>query len=531
MSRAASSAGSRGTKGSRMSRSSYRRVAPTSQVDEALFGNTDTPSAAKRAGSQGGGRRGGPAAADVVSMESIEKLLGNRPQANAPDSTVITSDDLDRMRNASTIVSQAELMETRKAMAATKAEQQAKAKARKERMIAAEADRKKAAPKSDSENIQIAKNNATLATAKSKMDEELDDVKAMNQMMAYAKCVTIRDAQISEKVEMQMEMEEEERRLDTIMEIERVKSIQRTAEVEAAKAKERRSGALVIVDQIKEREAQRELELEQKDIEQQMMLKHIQKMEEEDRQALEEKRKAGQALLHQVLSANEAQIEKKHEYKLLEEAEEQQRLQYLIEKEARENAIKEEADRIKAEKEAETLRLRAAQEKAADTKSAEDELRAKRAQEAAEREWREKELAAAMGAQEKQEAMKIARNVQKREKERKLAEQAQLEKLEFERILQVQAEADTRDREEAEHRIATNVHHSNELRDTIARNEVERKQQRAKFLSEGGKLEGRMAAEAAKIEAIKQRKLEEMRTMGVPDKYRTELMRHKVAVG
>ena len=91
MSRAASSAGSRGTKGSRMSRSSYRRVAPTSQVDEALFGNTDTPSAAKRAGSQGGGRRGGPAAADVVSMESIEKLLGNRPQANAPDSTISLS--------------------------------------------------------------------------------------------------------------------------------------------------------------------------------------------------------------------------------------------------------------------------------------------------------------------------------------------------------------------------------------------------------------------------------------------------------
>merc|ERR1719329_1060145 len=129
--------------------------------------------------------------------------------------------------------------------------------------------------------------------------------------MAYAKCVTIRDAQISEKVEMQQEMEEEERRLDTIMEIERVKAIQRASEVEAAKAKERREGALVIVDQIKIREAQRELEMEQKDIEQQMMLKHIQKMEEEDRKALEEKKVAGQKLLEQVLSANESQIEKK----------------------------------------------------------------------------------------------------------------------------------------------------------------------------------------------------------------------------
>jgi hypothetical protein len=205
MSRAASSAGSRGTKGSRMSRSSYRRVAPTSQVDEALFGNTNTPSAAKRAGVAAPGGRA-PAAADVVSMESIEKLLGNRPQINAPDSAVISGGDLERMRNAATIVSAQDLAATRQQMQQTKAEQQAKAKARKERMMAAEAARKANAPKSDSENRTVAKNNATLSVAKQKLDEELDDVKAMNQMMAYAKCVTIRDAQISEKVDMQQEM-------------------------------------------------------------------------------------------------------------------------------------------------------------------------------------------------------------------------------------------------------------------------------------------------------------------------------------
>eukprot|EP01043_Picozoa_sp_COSAG02_P072912 COSAG02_NODE_13951_length_1327_cov_1.427524_1_plen_150_part_10 len=150
MSRAASSAGSRGTKGSRMSRSSYRRVAPTSQVDEALFGNTNTPSAAKRQGMPGTGRKGGVAAADVVSMESIEKLLGNRPQINAPDSAVITGGDLERMRQAATIVSAQDMAMTRKSMAEQKAEQQAKAKARKERMLAAEAARKANAPKSDS---------------------------------------------------------------------------------------------------------------------------------------------------------------------------------------------------------------------------------------------------------------------------------------------------------------------------------------------------------------------------------------------
>jgi len=525
MSRAASqtaSSRSGGTKNSRASRSSYRRVAPTSQVDEALFGNTNTPSAARR-----------QAAADVVSMEAIEKLIGGggMPKTAAPDSTVISASDLARMRGAATFVSPEEMRATRAAEDQNKAQRMQKARERKERMMAAEAEAKSRTKKTASEKISIAKGNATLSKAKAKLDEELDDVKKMNQMMSYAKCVTIRDAQIGEKVEMEEELNGEEARLDAIMEIERVKAIQRAAEIEAAKAKTRRAGALVVVDQIKEREAQRELEMEQRDIEQQMMLKHIQKMEEDDHKALEQKVFKGRELLAQVLDSNQAQIEKKQEYKLLEAAEEEHRLQYLMEKEAKEAALRSESDRIKAEKEAETLRLRAAQEKMADTKAEEDALRAKRAQEASERDWRNKELSAARSAGEKQQAMKIARNVQMREKERKLAEQAQLEKLEFERICNVQAEADARDREEVETKVSKNIAHSNQLRGTIARNEVERKDQRKKFLSEGSHLVGRVGAEQAKVNAIKERKLAELESMGVPDKYTAELRRYKPVAG
>lgn len=46
-------------------------------------------------------------------------------------------------------------------------------------------------------------------------------MKHMNQMQLYAKCVTIRDAQIEEKKHMMLEEEEENRRLDLMMEIER----------------------------------------------------------------------------------------------------------------------------------------------------------------------------------------------------------------------------------------------------------------------------------------------------------------------
>lgn len=54
----------------------------------------------------------------------------------------------------------------------------------------------------------------------------MDDVKNMNQMILYSKCVTIRDAQIEEKRNMMIESEEESRRLDLMMEIERLKAIE-----------------------------------------------------------------------------------------------------------------------------------------------------------------------------------------------------------------------------------------------------------------------------------------------------------------
>ena len=121
--------------------------------------------------------------------------------------------------------------------------------------------------------------------------------------------------------------------------------------------------------------------------------------------------------------------------------------------------------------------------------------------------------------------------MQMREKERKLAEQAQLEKLEFERICNVQAEADARDRDEAEGKMEKNWNHKALLIETIQRNEVERKTQRKKFLSEGNHLQGRVQQEQAKVDGIKARKLEEMDAMGVPPKYTAELRRYKTGLG
>lgn len=68
------------------------------------------------------------------------------------------------------------------------------------------------------------------------MDEDLDDVKHMNQMILYSKVVTIGDKQLEENKKLEQEWVEEQKKLDLMMEIERLKVLKEEEEREAKKA-------------------------------------------------------------------------------------------------------------------------------------------------------------------------------------------------------------------------------------------------------------------------------------------------------
>ena len=77
------------------------------------------------------------------------------------------------------------------------------------------------------------------------LNEQLDDVKHMNKMMMYAKCVTVRDQQLGEKKVIHDHKKNEEKRKDLMMEIERLKQIKYYEELEKSKKEEQRSGILI----------------------------------------------------------------------------------------------------------------------------------------------------------------------------------------------------------------------------------------------------------------------------------------------
>ena len=112
----------------------------------------------------------------------------------------------------------------------------AAAKARKTKMVSLDKERNAKHPKSDIEKHGEGVTKGILKNAEEKLDEELDDVKHMNQMMIYSKCVTIRDKQLEEQKKLEAEYREEERRLDIMMEIERLKQLKYQEERERERA-------------------------------------------------------------------------------------------------------------------------------------------------------------------------------------------------------------------------------------------------------------------------------------------------------
>lgn len=180
----------------------------------------------------------------------------------------------------------------------------AKSKARKTKMLQMDAQRATKVKPTEWQKTENNKAETLLSKAQKKLDEELDDVKNMNQMVLYSKVVTIRDKQLQENKRLESEWIEEQKKLDLMMEIERLKVLKEEEEREARKQIARNKGAQVIVDQIQDRTLERMKEQEIRDKERLLLLKNIDKMKVEDEVQAAAKRQRINTLMKQAAEAN-----------------------------------------------------------------------------------------------------------------------------------------------------------------------------------------------------------------------------------
>ena len=150
------------------------------------------------------------------------------------------------------------------------------------------------------------------------LDEELDDVKHMNHLMLQSKVITVRDKQLDENKRLEDEWLEEQKRLDIMMEIERLKGIKADREKEERRAIATKRGAEELINQIRERDLIRQQQDEVLEKEKKQMAINIQKAQDEEKERVKQRQHRMKVMSDEIKKANVAAIALKEEAKVRE---------------------------------------------------------------------------------------------------------------------------------------------------------------------------------------------------------------------
>merc|ERR1719161_1483598 len=121
-----------------------------------------------------------------------------------------------------------------------------------------------------------------------------------------------------------------------MMEIERLKALKMYEERKKARLDDQRQGAQVIVEQIKDRQAQRMREEETRDQERAFILRQIDALRQEEAEQQKAKRMAASRLMQDVNAANSAAMKIKEDKMLAEKLEDEKITEYRRNQAARE---------------------------------------------------------------------------------------------------------------------------------------------------------------------------------------------------
>ncbi|XP_013412315.1 cilia- and flagella-associated protein 45-like [Lingula anatina] len=513
----------------------YRVVSYTSQVDESLFGTPNKAAQRDLKGYSDGNdylfQESEPRSAkkkssgknkketvQVITKDLIRNLIVPKEDPSGV-SIILEGYDFNRIKNASIVMTQEQKMAELERIKREKEMAQEEATARKQMMKTMDINRQKNGKLNDLEQEAKEKAEHLLEKANLQRQEQEDEIKHLNELILNAKCHAIRDAQVLEKGHIKTEMEEEEKRLDMMMEVERVNAIAMQEEIEKRRKEEKLLGAAKVLEQIQDNDQERLFELERKDQENIQMQKYLRKLMEEDEQKLEKKHAEAAALREELNRANADMLQRKELQAEQEKLAELKVVEYQKQKAEREAAFEREQERIRIEKEKETARMRALQERARDEQAERDALRAKRAQEQAEREWRAKEAMEQRKKVETETMLKVARAKQMDQKEHFLAVQAQRERAEFERVLRAQKELVEKEKRLEVEGMKKRYRHADDVRLQIREKEEEKINARNAFFEEGVKLDEEARQRRQKLDEIKKKKLDDLRSLGIHDKY------------
>ncbi|KAK5868373.1 hypothetical protein PBY51_009398 [Eleginops maclovinus] len=510
----------------------YRTRAPTSQVDETLFGSP------KLMSSQVDMRRGNSS----KSLKSPQKKNQERAMVQivtkdlirniripfkdpSGESVILPSAEFERITSKSRVLTKEERTALKEAYQKKKEEEDRAAEDRKRQIF--EADHSRQENQALTELELEARNRAQHLVERAnylRMEQE-DEIRQLNQLILGAQCQATRDAQMEEKKQIQTELTEEEQRLDAMMEVERRQALETVDKIDKLRKQQRIDGMLKISEQIQRQQEEKQLQEEAKELEKQQARDQQEKRNLEDLKALEKKREKQQHLQEEIMRINTETVKAKERRKEAETQADMRDMEYLKRKMERDAEREEQQRRLNKEKELEIARLRARQQKAKDYKAEQDALRARRNQEFLDRDWRRKQKVLAVKNALEAEKLMAARNEQVRCKEHFLSIEAGREKAEFERVLSAQQQAIVKIKEEEERRRQRSNRHAEAIRNQVKEQELSAVAKRSETFKESDRLMEEARQRRLRLDEIKEKKLQELKATGLPDKYCSEVER------
>ncbi|MEQ2252650.1 hypothetical protein ILYODFUR_024014 [Ilyodon furcidens] len=355
--------------------------------------------------------------------------------------------------------------------------------------------------------------------------EQEDEVKKLNQLILGAKCQATWDDQIQEKKEIRTKLDEEEKRLDIMMEVERCRALETIKKIDELRKQQRIKGKEQINNQIQQREQEKLIQDTMKEVEKEQLHKDQERMDLEDLKAKEKKKMEQQLMQEEIMRINSEVVRAKEKRLEEEKLADMRTMEYLQKKLDREAEYEAAQKQIKKDKELEIAQLRAQQERAKDYKAEQDEIRARRNQEITDRQWRMKQRELAAKKAHEEATLKAARLEQVKIKEHCLSMEANQEKAVLERVLKTQQEALAKEKELKEKQLQKAFHHAETLRQQVKELELSALAKRREKFKEADRLIEEERQRRMRLSEIKEKKLKELKATGISEKYCIEVER------
>jgi hypothetical protein len=203
---------------------------------------------------------------------------------NMIDAAIITLGDFERIMQNSKMVTKYDEMNAKTVNEMQISNKRVKGQDLKERIIQYDKTRTDRVILSDLDKENLEMKERLRKKAQDLVEQGYDSVKDMNKLIHYSRVAGIRDRQQEQNKRAIEEKKIMNVKMDYMMELDRLKLLQKEEEVEQAKKEERYKGKIVIVDQMHQRKLQKQREKEIIEEERLEMVKKMKELEDEEKQ-------------------------------------------------------------------------------------------------------------------------------------------------------------------------------------------------------------------------------------------------------